>query len=106
MRRYDAGELVLGLADNDDCVGVVLVGTIFAVSHGQGDIKKPKLLFKCVEGTILFHPDSDNGVTSHPETWLLAYEPCEVIYLSRKHFQKMWNSQRMMTKEQILISSL
>lgn len=91
---------------NEETVGIVLVGTLFALSHAQADVMKPRLLSKCVEGAIIFHPEADNGISSHPETWLVAYESSEVIFFSRKNFATMWNEQRMMTSQQIIISSL
>lgn len=57
------------MPDNDS-VGVVLIGTLFALSHAEENVMKPRLLFKIVEGSILFHPEIDNGQTSHPETWI------------------------------------
>lgn len=59
MRKYDKDELVL--MPDSDSVGVVLIGTLFAVSHADENVMKPRLLFKMVEGSILFHPEVDNG---------------------------------------------
>jgi hypothetical protein len=77
------------MPDNDS-VGVVLVGTLFTLSHAEGDVMKPRLLSKLVEGSIIFHSDVDNGVSSHPETWIQAYETSEIIYFKRDHFIKLW----------------
>ncbi len=40
-------------------VGVVLIGTLFVLSHAEEDVMRPRLLFKCVEGSIIGHEDSD-----------------------------------------------
>ena len=47
MNKYTKNELVLIPLGY---VGVVLVGTIFVLSHAEADIMKPRLLFKCNEG--------------------------------------------------------
>jgi hypothetical protein len=74
-------------------VGVLVTGTIFALSHAESsDVLKPRLLSKLVEGAVLFYDIVDNGVSSHSETWLLAYETSEVIYFKREHFLEIWNS--------------
>ena len=84
VRRYEKHELVL--MPEKDTVGVVLVGTLFALSHAHTDVMKPRLLFKCVEGHIIFHEGTDSGVTCHPETWVEAYEHSEVIFFKKEHF--------------------
>ncbi len=72
-------------------MGVVLVGTIFVLSHAEVDIMKPRLLFKCNEGQIIGNEDLDQGVSSHSESWLLTYENTEVIFFKKEHFQKIWD---------------
>jgi len=57
VRKYAKNELVL--MPNSDTVGVVLVGTLLALSHADADVMKPRLLFKCIEGSIIFHEDAD-----------------------------------------------
>lgn len=47
VNKYSRNELVL---IPQGYVGVVLVGTIFVLSHAEQDIMKPRLLFKCNEG--------------------------------------------------------
>lgn len=47
VNKYLKNELVL---IPQGYVGVVLVGTIFVLSHAEVDIMKPRLLFKCNEG--------------------------------------------------------
>lgn len=91
---------------DNDTVGVVIVGTLFALSHADANVLKPRLLFKLVEGSILFHRDVDNGITSHAETWMQAYETTEIIFFKRAHFQKMWDEQKMQTNKQIIMASL
>jgi hypothetical protein len=76
------------------------------LSHAEEDTLKPRLLFKCIEGQIIGNEESDNGATSHSETWLLAYENSEVIFLKKDNFQKIWDHQRMNTNRQIILSSI
>jgi hypothetical protein len=85
---------------------VVLVGTIFVLSHAELDIMKPRLLFKCNEGAIIGNDHLDNGVTCHSETWMLAYESTEVIFFKKDHFQRIWDHQRLNTNRQIILSTL
>jgi hypothetical protein len=88
VNRYIKNELVL---IPSGYVGVVLVGTIFVLSHAELDIMKPRLLFKCNEGSIIGNENLDNGVSSHSETWLLAYENSEIIFFKKEHFQRIWD---------------
>lgn len=87
------------LLPSEDHVGVVLFGTLFAIAHSGISVMKPRILFKCVEGSIIGHPDLDNGASSHSETWLTAYETTEIIFFKKEHFQRLWDSQRMHTNK-------
>lgn len=89
IQKYEKNELVL--MPSEEWVGVVLCGSILAISHANANCMKPRLLFKCIEGTILGHPTVDNGDTSNSETWLLTFETTEVIFLKREHFERMWD---------------
>lgn len=75
-------------------MGVVLNGKIFAISHAEVDVLKPRLMSKITEGGILFYEDADVGMSSHSENWLIAYENTEVIYFKRSDFMKIWDLHR------------
>ena len=66
---------------------------------------KPRLLFKCIEGSIIGFPDVDNGESSNAETWLVAQEQTEIIFFKKEAFMRLWSYQRLDTDKQIIISS-
>ena len=83
VSKYHENELVLIPIGY---VGVVLSGTLFVLSHAEEDVMRPRLLFKCLEGHIIGHEESDNGQTCFSETWIVAYEKSEIIYLKKEAF--------------------
>ena len=86
-------------------VGVIITGSVFVRTHSY-DMMKPRLLFKAVEGGILGHSDTDNGVTNDAQTWILVQEHTEIAFFKKNCFNKLWIAQKLQTGSQIILAKV
>lgn len=57
-------------------------------------------------GKILGH-DSDNGITTNPQSWLITYdEGTEVVFFPKRIFNKLWKIQLLKVDRQIIEANI
>ena len=67
---------------------------------------EPTIEAKYDKGKILGH-DSDNGITSNPQSWLLSYDDCtEVLFFPKDVFEKLWRLQLLRFDRQIIEANI
>lgn len=73
----------------DGKVGVITHGSVLIRSHA-GNILEPQIESKYEKGRILGH-DSDDGITTNPQNWLLAFdEGTEILFFPYDVFEELW----------------
>jgi len=66
----------------NDRVGIITHGSVRVKSHDDC-MMNPTVLCKYGKGKILGHV-SDNGVTTHVQSWVLSYDDCtEILFFSK-----------------------
>lgn len=73
----------------NDRVGIITHGSVRVKSHDD-EMLNPTVLCKYGKGKILGHL-SDNGVTTHAQSWIISYDDCtEILFFTREEFEKLW----------------
>lgn len=86
-------------------VGVITHGSVRIRSHQNG-ILVPYTVGKYKVGQILGHGDSDNGLTTHAQTWFTAFDDdTEIVYFSKAKFDRLWNMQ-LLNQEHTMLAQL
>jgi len=99
---FDRDKIIF-LQDN---VGVITNGSIRIRSHENG-VLTPFTVGKYKEGQIIGHGESDNNITTHSQTWFLAFEPnTEVVFFPKAVFNQLWKKQKFNTQHTILAEML
>ena len=88
LRRYKKLDEVLFLYEK---VAVVINGSI-RIKSQINDVMNPSLIGKYDAGKILGHNESDGGITTASQSWIINFdENTEMIVFDRKDFNRLWS---------------
>lgn len=102
MEYYNA-EDILFLKDR---IGVITHGSVRVKSHQQG-IMTPYTIGRYSKGQILGHGQSDNNITTNPQTWFTCFDDnTEIVFFDQKTFNKLWSLQCLNSNHMILMNMM
>ena len=98
---YDKDEIIFV----DGRVGIITHGSVIIRSH-KDSIMSPTIEAKYGKGKILGH-ESDDGITSNPQSWLLAYdEQTEILFFPKELFEGLWRKQLLKVDKKMIEAAI
>jgi CRP-like cAMP-binding protein len=72
---------------------VIVTGNLHMISY-ENDIMVPNVVSKFTAGDIIGLPEIDNGWSRTEHCWIVAWEECDLFYISADYLRYMWDQMK------------
>jgi hypothetical protein len=87
LRKIKKGEVLYWLKDE---AVILLSGNLHMISY-EKDIEVPYVARVFSGGDLIGLPELDNGWCTSEHAWIVAWEDCDLFYLSAEYLRFMWD---------------
>ena len=90
LKKIDKGEVLY--LKNDEAV-IVISGNLHMISY-EKDIEVPYVARTFTTGDLIGLPEIDNGWCRAEHAWIVAWEQCDLFYLSADYLRYVWDQMK------------